>query len=221
MKVPGVCKGADCQIWPFRRFLHFRMLIRQAAGGRPLRKRLLEEGRAARRALVRGPRRPVEEVQRGIDLLELLFDFVALVDGCSLFESLQEPLLSRQQVLDHGRHDSLAMARAAWPDGFSGASKCLRPVSGNPERRLSSRGTDGQATRLTDEAHSGSSIISWAAGFQPLLSPEPADLLPRRTQKRFCGLVDAHAFMLPVMDHSIATMTPVAYTELKRALSQR
>jgi len=32
---------------------------------------------------------------------------------------------------------------------------------------------------------------------------------------------DAHAFLLSVMDHSIATMTPVAYTELKRALSQR
>ncbi|MBP0114659.1 MULTISPECIES: Crp/Fnr family transcriptional regulator [Bradyrhizobium] len=28
---------------------------------------------------------------------------------------------------------------------------------------------------------------------------------------------DAHAFLLPVMDHSIATMTPVVYSEIKRA----
>ena len=58
--------------------------------------------------------RPIEEVECGVDLLELVLDPVAILHGFRLLEFLDELLLPRQQVLYDCTHKTpIAPKRAS------------------------------------------------------------------------------------------------------------
>ena len=77
-------------------------------------------GRSLRSARAFRPR-PVQEIQRSIDLFELVLDPVALLDRLRLLEQFDQLLLPRQQVLYDRAHKSLDLTPRASTRMFAAA----------------------------------------------------------------------------------------------------